>query len=227
MFQTKIKISIIKACFAVSMVLCFYYLSTTHFEFMLSLFHYMKFNLSSISYTLIRLVQIIFSIILSVPAILFDRVKGIKFCLYLIGALYITGSSWIIYYIAQNPVSMLSDLAATKQFLQMNALNFGYLIWDSFDGFSVLFSLVEAALYFAMGYYIDKRKRKPVIIYCISLLLNIAFPFLYVYIISGVGEFSTMWLQKNTVLFTAQLFIAVGLIIAASSRRLWEEIIWE
>lgn len=226
MFQRKIEMAVMTSCFAISVVFCLYYLSTTHFEFMLALFHYMKFNISSVSYTLFRFAQILMAIFLLVPKIKLEKAKRLKYIMYIMGILYITGSTWIIYFLANNPISMLGDIDATTQYLKLNALNFGYLIWDSYDGFSILFSLIEAGLFIAMGYYIDKRRRKPITLYWISLALSMGLPFLYVYVISGTGAFSSMWLQKNIVLFVAQAFMGAGLTVAGRHRMLWEEVIW-
>ena len=227
MFQTKMKLITVKGLFAISAAFCVYYLSTTHFEFMLSLFHYMKFNLSSVSYTLLRLLQVLFPIFLLVPEKGINKAHLLKYTALAIGILYILGSSWIIYYLAANPMSMLSNFEFTKEFLQLNALNFGYLVWDSYDGYSVLFSLIEAAVYILLAFSISVRRRKTIAIYWISAILSIAMPFLYVFVISGIGKFSSMFLQKNTILFVAHIFTGAGLIVAGSDRRMWEDTVWQ
>lgn len=227
MFQTKMKMIVIRGCFAVSAAFCVYYLATTHFEFMLSLFHYMKFNLSSISYTLIRILQVMLPIFLLSPEKFVNKPQLLKYTLYSIGMLYILGSSWILYYMTDNQISQLGNLEFTKDYLQLNALNFGYLVWDAYDAFSVLFSFIEAAVYIALAYHVARVRRKTIILYIASVILSFALPFVYVYLILGTGEFSAMFLQKNTVLLISQIFMGAGLVIAGSSRRLWQAAVWE
>lgn len=223
----KMKLTVIKGCFALSAALCIYYLATTHFEFMISLFHYMKFNLSSISYTLLRFFQILLPIFAFVPEKFTDKSRVLQIVLYAIGILYITGSSWIVYCLAANPVSSLGNVEFMRQYLQLNALNFGYLVWDSYDVFAVLFSVIEAALYIACAYSISRVRRRTVVLYVTLTVLSLSLPFLYVYLILGTGEFSTMFLQKNTVLIVSQILMCVGFAVAGTSRRLWETAIWE
>jgi len=226
MFQENMKKAVIDICMVISVFFALYYFTTTHFDFMVSLFHYRMFNLSAISYTIIRFVQLLIPIFFLVPRFKLSKVRTLKKLFYLMGILYVTGSSWIVNFIIDNPITMLGDLNATHEYLQAHALNFGYLIWDAYDLFGILFSLIQAALYFVLGYYIDKRRRRPLKIYWATLICSIVLPYLYVYVISGIGAFSSMWLQKNIVLFASGLFSAVGLTVAATSRGMWGEVIW-
>lgn len=221
------KMAVIKGCFAVSAAFSLYYFATTHFEFMLSLFHYMKFNLSSISYTLIRILQVLFPVILFVPEKFTDKPSTLKVMLLLTGILYITGSSWILHCLFDSSFPGFGDTEAVKQYLQLNALNFGYLMWDSYDIFSVVFSLIQAAVHIALANCIACVRRKTIALYVTTTVLNILFPVLYVFVILGTGEFSSMFLQKNTVLIVAELFLCAGFLIAGTSRRLWEAVVWE
>ena len=90
----------------------------------------------------------------------------------------------------------------------------------------VLFSFIQAVVYFFIGYYISKSKSKTVTLFWLSLVLSILLPFIYVYLISGRGEFTSMWLQKNVVLFGSEILIASGLTIAKNSNGLWGDVVW-
>lgn len=226
MFQNNLKRILIDACFAIAIVFNIYYLATTHFSFMLSLFHYKMFNIPAISYTLMRFLYILLPVFLLVPEVSMEKVKRIKYSFYAMGLFYLLGNTWIIYFLIDNPASMLSDTEALHNYLQLAALNFDYLVWDSYDLYGILFSTIEAALFFVLGYYIDKRRRKSVQLYWLTLVCSVLLPVIYVFLLSDAGSFSSMWLQKNTVLFTSGIFLGAGLSIASTSHSLWGDVIW-
>lgn len=188
---------------------------------MLSLFHYRMFNLSALAYTFMRLVYILMPIFFLVPSFAAEKAKRLKIIFYLMSALYILGNSWIIYFLADNPVSALGNINEMKIYLQQNALNFDYLVWDSYDLYGILFSTIEAVIYFFTGYYIEKDSKKTTKFYWASLICSILLPLLYVFVLSGVGEFSSMWLTKNTVVFTSGIFMGIALQLLSGSQYLW------
>lgn len=227
MFQTKMKLFVIKACFAISALFCIYYFTTTHFEFMLSLFHYFKFNVSSISYTLLRPLQVVFAIVLFVPEKKLNKPKLLKYITLAIGIIYITGSSWIIYFLRDNPLSALKDTTFTSEYLQLHALNFGYLVWGTYDIYSIIFSILEALIYILLSDCIACKRRKTIVVFWISVFLGMVLPFIYIFAIHGTDNFSYQFLPKNTILFTSQIFMGAGLTVAGSTRQLWKETIWK
>ena len=228
MFQDSIRRFVIDLCFVFAIVFNFYYLSTTHFEFMISLFHYQMFNISALSYTFMRFVYMVLPVFLLVPALHGNKPLTLERSFYLLGILYILGSTWIIYFLFQNPISMLwTDPEATKEFLQLNALNSDYLIWDSYDLFGILFSLIQAALYISVGYFITRNRKTTVKLFWISVITSMLLPALYVSLSPTVDTFSSLWLKKNTVLFASGIFTAAGLTIASSSRGMWSEMLWQ
>lgn len=226
MFQDNIKRITLTISFVISIALSLYYLATTHFSFMLSLFHYQMFNSSAIAYTLMRFVYVLVPILIFVPQLKIEKVKRIKYTFYILGILYLVGSTWIFYFFADNSLSAFSDMESVKNYLQMHALNFDYLVWDSYDLWGPVFSVIQAVLYFLFGYAIDKQRKRAILFYWLSLIVSIVFPFIYVFGISGTGSFSSLWLQKNIVLFTAGVFTGAGLHIASTSRAVWIETIY-
>lgn len=226
MFNNKIRRILVDACFAIAIFFNIYYLFATHIPFMMSLSHFLMYNISSVSYTIMRFLYILIPVFLLVPPIRGEKIKRIKFSLYLMGILYILGSTWIFYFLADNPLSLLQDRDATYQYLQAHALNADYLVWDSYDLYGILFSMIEAALYIAAGYFIDKRRRVPVRLYWLTVIMSVLLPFIYVFGISGVGSFTELWLQKNVVIFASGIFTAVGLTLASKSRSVWSDVVW-
>lgn len=225
MFEENLKRITATFFFVVALVFNLYYLKTTHFEFMLSLFHYRMFNASALAYTVMRFAYILLPIFFVVPALAIEKVKRLKITFYIIAVMYIIGNSWIIYFLAENPFSMFNDMYAVMDYLQLNALNFDYLVWDSYDLYGILFSTVEAVIYWFVGYYIDKDAKKATTFYWVSLILSIILPFIYVFVLSGIGSFSSMWLRKNTVIFTSGIFMGISLQIASTSQRLWYNLV--
>lgn len=227
MFEENLKKIAANFFFAVAILFNLYYLKTTQFEFMVSLFHYRMFNVSALAYTFMRLLYILLPIFLLVPPLLVEKSKRLKYTFYAIGVMYLLGNTWIIYLLADNPSSILSNIDELKNYLQMNALNFDYLVWDSYDLYGILFSTIEAVVYFAIGYQVERNSEKMITFYWIGLALSILLPFVYVFLISGEGVFSSMWLQKNTVIFASGIFMGIGLQLASKSKRLWATMIME
>ena len=161
-----------------------------------------------------------------VPRLKMRKIMRLKIAFYIIGALYMLGNTWIFYFLKDNPASMLKDIDALKVYLSSAALNFDYLVWDSYDLYGIFFSTLEAVLYFALGYFVDKKRKTTVKIFWAMLFFCIVLPFIYVYLISGTRAFSSLWLQKNTILFAAGIFMGAGLTIASTSHHLWGSLIW-
>lgn len=226
MFKASLKRILVDACFFIAIFFSFYYLATTHFSFMLSLFHYRMFNLPAISYTLMRFVYILLPVFLLVPPLRTTKIRRIKVSLYFMGILYLIGNTWIFYFLRDNPMSAMSDYNLLEQYLRLNALNFDYLVWDTYDMYGILFSTIQAALYILLGYHIGRRRKHALLFYWLTVACSILFPVIYVYLISNIGEFSSQWLQKNTVLFAASIFMGVGLTIARTSRGIWDNVIF-
>lgn len=228
MFQENIKRIIIDMCIVFAILLSIYYLATTHVEFMISYFHFRLLNVSAISYTLMRCLYLMLPLLLLVPNNRhgLPKIKRLKYLFYAFSILYLLGSTWLIHYLADNPISSFADFEYTYSYLQGNALVFDYLVWDVYDPWGVLFSFVQAIIYFLLGHYISKSKTKTVILFWISLALSVLLPFLYIYLISSREFFTSMWLQKNVVLFASGLLIATGLTIARSSSGLWGDVVW-
>lgn len=226
MFQDNIKRVTTSICFALAIVFSMYYLATTHFSFMLSLFHYQMFNSSAIAYTLMRFVYVLLPILIFVPHLKMEKILRIKYTFYLLGILYLIGSTWVFYFFSDNTLAAFRDMDAVKEYLQLRALNFDYLVWDSFDLWGPVFSLIQAASYFVLGYFTDKDRHTVAKLYWVALAVSILLPFIYVYIISGIGSFSSLWLRKNIVLFTAGIFTGAGIQVASTSRMVWGETLW-
>lgn len=228
MFQDSMRRFAIDLCFVFAIILNFYYLSTTHFEFMVSLFHYQMFNISAIAYTLMRFVYMILPVFLLVPAIKGNKPKKLEKTFYLLGILYVLGSTWIIYFLFQNPISLLwTDPAAAKDFLQINALNSDYLIWDAYDLFGILFSFIQAAVYITIGHFITRNRKVTVKLFWLSVAISIFLPAIYVSLSPISTGFSSLWLRKNTVLFASGVFTGAGMTLASSSRGMWSEMLWQ
>ena len=228
MFQENLKRIIIDMCIVFAILLSIYYLATTHVEFMISLFHFQMINVSAISYTLMRSLYLLLPLLLLVPQSRhgIPKIKKLKWVFYLFGIFYILGTTWAIHYLIDNPISSFADFDFTHDYLQSNALVFDYLVWDTYDLWGVLFSFIQATVYFLIGHYISKSKTKTVILFWISLILSILLPFIYVYLLSGRDAFTSMWLQKNVVLFASGLLTASALTIARNSSGLWGDVVW-
>lgn len=225
MFETKVKEFMIYLCLFIALMLNLYYLSNTHFEFMLSLSHFRMFNVSALSYTFMRLIYAFLPLFLLIKEYHWKKCNVLRTVFYAMGILYFLGSSWVIYLMADGKISLLNNLPELRAYLSSKALNFDYLVWDTYDLYGILFSLIQGISYILLASFIQSRRKISIRLFWLTVANSIILPFLYVFVISGNGQFSTLWLQKSTFLFLSGVFSGVALTVAGTSRFLWADII--
>ncbi len=226
MSETKLKRFCINFCLIAAILFSLYYLYDTHFTFMLSLFHYKMLNSSSVSYTIMRFLYVLLPIFIMVPPLYMEKINRVKISFYLLGILYFVGTTWIFYFLRDHPLSYLENTVAVQGYLQLRALNFDYLIWDLYDLWGPIFSIITGSIYIALGYFIDKRVDIAVLLFWLTTIISVALPFLYNYVIAGINDISILWLRKNTIIFISGFLMNIATTIMATSERLWGDYIW-
>ena len=224
----------------------FFYTYNVFMDFLISLFHFEGTrNLSSIVYCIQRSLQIVIPIIMLTIFKNFSKIKIFKVIFFVMGCCYIVANTWIINYVIDNSFMDLVYASIPRwfsngelgqvienswnnvySFQYNNAMVFDYLIWDSYDLWAVLFSIIQGILYICLSIDLDTSRPRVLRKFLLILFLSIAFPWGYNLFVQKNWIFSAAWAQKNIVLVFESFFIFIALNIAATSRNFWHDVLW-
>ena len=126
-------------------------------------------------------------------------------------------------------IGSVGDLITYRFFIGYNFSEgdavFVNILWNMPNLLGVLFSLIIAVLYIALGIQIRYKRRVSYILYLVIFLLSALAPFLYTYIATGYLPRET-WIKKAAFIIPEQLLILISLSICVTSRELWVKHIW-
>ncbi|MDY3927947.1 MAG: hypothetical protein SOZ34_01115 [Clostridia bacterium] len=246
MFSPYLKRILIDICLGVALLIGLYYFKINFIDFLISLFHFNdKVNISSLVYCIQRCIFVIIPLIMLSSNSKFPKAAILKYFFIIIGVCYILANTWIFPFLKDNSFSTLLTASiprifandalraqideATSQcylFQYNNAYVFNYLIWNSYDLFAVLFSIIQGVLYIQLGLNFFGHKsyvvRKFIIISVVSLVL----PLLYTFLIRMDFSIPYEWGTRNILLLFEALFIIIAMHLASSSKAFWSDVMY-
>ena len=174
-----------------------------------------------------------------------SKIKIFKFMFYAIGICYLLGNSWVLYYIIDNsPIdliigsipkwfakgefgnSIIESWSRLVRFQYDNVLVFNYLVWDSYDLISFLFSTVQGILYIKLAKNFDTSRIKVMKNLILVSALLLVLPWVYNIIFRARWIFTGEWANRNILLLFESFFMVFALNIAATSRNFWHDVLW-
>ncbi len=246
MLSPYLKRIVIDALLFVAFGMGVFYVYKVFLDFLISLFHFEGTrNLSSIAYCAYRALYILIPLIMLTISKKISKMSVFKSIFMVIGICYLVSNTWIInYMIDNNPIDLLygsipkwfskGELGEimTSSWDKMhlyqfdNAMVFNYLVWDTYDLFGVLFSIIQGVLYIQLSLILDTSRLRIMRKFTLIVVLSILIPLLYNMFIRGQWFYSSTWLNKNILMIFENVFILVALNLAASSRNFWHDVLW-
>lgn len=172
-------------------------------------------NGQTVGYLAYSVLLMLFPIILLFGAPAISKPKALRILFYAFAAVLLVGTA--------------SDLITYKFFLDYTFMEghtvFVNIMWNMPNVWGVLFSLVIAALYALLAYWIKKRRKISYYLYLSIFILSTAIPFIYTYLTSGALPRDS-WMQKAVLIIPEQFLILISLSVCASSRSLWKKHVW-
>ena len=209
------------AMFWLAVLSMIFYIVIKFFPFLKSISFYKKINVSSITYILIRVAQILIPIVFVLPCDWYKQYIG---KITLISYLYSIASFFLFF-------GMVADV------FSYNLLG-GYvddgsnpillkLLWNVTDKSGVVYCLIAGILYLLMSKKIAGHKKDVVIIQALTFVSICILPLL-ASIISGniLTDSWYLWFGKNIYIFISNLFMLIGFILSSTSRWVWGTVIW-
>lgn len=230
----------------VAFILGMFYCRKDFLDFLISLFHFSnKVNISSMAYIIQRAVFVFVPMIMITTKTKIPKQTIIKIMFIIMGICYFAGNLWIIYYLAENGFSGSSfanlwygsfpDWATNEtveaaknalyQFQYNNAFVFNYIMWDSYNLFGIVFSLIMGLLYLRFAIRIGGHMRKVCRRYLAIALFAIIVPIAYNAVFKLYFPFSALWGEKNILLVFSTVFVYIAMKISSSSRTFWGDIL--
>ncbi len=219
--QPLVKISIIAAIICSAL-----YVKYVFFDFILSLIYFLKINVPSIAYTVLRITAILCPLILVTPfSREINRVLKFRVMYFIMGICYLLGNTWVIYFLIKNPFSALFDINQLILVQRSDALVLNYLVWNCITVWSLLFSTVQGILYLILSKKIAGHRKEVLILNGIIIAISIFLPIVYSLFDPTLSYID--WIRKDIFVLLSQLFVFLALILAATDRIDWGNFLWE
>ena len=110
------------------------------------------------------------------------------------------------------------------KFMEGDAI-FVNLMWNMPNIGGIIMSVIVATLYILLGKQIKRTRRLSYVLYVITFLTSHVPTFIYTFFATG-GLPRDTYLQKSLYVIAIQLLILGALTLAASSRSLWKQHVW-
>lgn len=197
------------------------YLALEFFPFITSIYAHRKINISTMSYTALRLLLVLTPLVIVLPSKVYriEKVKLLGKFFAFVSFLYFCGmvADILSYNIFGGYVDTGDDPIMVK------------MLCGHIGVGGIIFCFVQAAFYLLLSKNIKGHKKDVVLLFAGTYITYFALPLLMM-LITGVPFFTKewyVWLGKNAYLWVSNVFVLVGLAIATGSRRVWSEIIWK
>lgn len=216
------------SCTALALICAILNLAQSIFDTSLSLLFYQKANITSVLYVICHLLFSYIPLLLVTPVGKFPKAIILKYVLFGISACFLLGNVWVIYYIAQNGISGLftSKTLALELFQRDSALMFNYMFWDCYTALNVIFSLINAALFFICAITLTENTKIFTLSFSAATLISVIVPSIY-YIIQTGSQIGQNWALKNIAyLLGSQILVAIAFIGIKNSPRVSDAIFW-
>lgn len=246
MLSPYLKRILIDVLLVVALILGGLYVVEIFVDFLISLFHFEgTVNVSSIVYCVQRVLVILLPLVLLTAVNRLLKLKILQVVFFAIGICYLLANTWIINYMfTNNPMDLLygsipkwfyhGELGRTAQaawenlvtFQYDKAMVFNYLVWDSYDLWALIFSTLIGIMYIRLGLVLDMGRSKVLKRYLWINILLLVLPFIYNMLIRQRWMVSGTWATRNVFLVFEAFFVYAALVMAATSRTFWHDVLW-
>lgn len=217
------------------LMLALMHLTRFLFDMALSIVFYGKTNLTSIIYLICHLLIMYIPLLLLIPNLKTPKAIILKWIFRGISVCYLLGCSWIIFYMIDHS-TVLGIFTASPDDLytyQRNtALMFNYMTWNCYSLTNVLYSLIQAFLFFIVSESLFNHKAVFGFFLTVSTLFTIVVVAVYtIFSPEGISYADYgMRLSENFVntvfILGSQFLSSIALISISTSPRLWEKFLW-
>lgn len=211
----------------------FVHLTKFLFDMILSVAFFQKLNIPSFAFITAHFLMIYIPLFLMSPNSGKPKVLTLKWIFLAISICYVLGCTWVFYYMAENSFLELftEETYMLASYQYDKALMFNYMTWVCFSPLNVIFSLIQAALFFLMSKSITSHKAVFSLFMIISTCFALLIPAIYVVFRPELLEHSYSarlfdYFLDNLFLFGAQICTTIALFSISLSRRMWETTLW-
>lgn len=215
-------------CTALALICAILNLAQSIFDTSLSLLFYQKANITSVMYVLCHLLFSYIPLLLVTPIGKFPKAIILKYVFFGISLSFLLGNIWVIYFIAQNGLSNLFSFPTLtlEMFQRDSALMFNYMFWDCYTALNVVFSLINAILFFICAMTIEENPRIFTASFSLATLVSVVVPSIY-YILQSGTQIGQNWNLKNIAyLLCSQIFVTIAFLGIRKSTRVQDAIFW-
>ncbi len=213
-----------KGLIALAVILWIPYLAIEFIPFIRSAMEYEKINLSTMSYSALRVMLVLVPIIMIVPEKLYFKVMNLKkiklLSRWFIGIAFFFFTGVVVDIMSYNVFGGYQDFGEDPIYIKM--------LWGSVSLWGITFCVLQCICYLVLWRKINGHKKQAVIAFAVTYALYMILP-----ILSGVltgADFTVnpwnIWLSKNIWFFLTNALVLAGLIVSAQSRRVWSSLIW-
>jgi len=204
------------------------------FVLVLSIAFYRKANLSSISFVAARLIMIYIPLLLISPNIKIPKAFILRKIFLIVSVLYLLGCSWPIFYMIEKGSFLAlftDDINYIADFQYNSAMMFNYMTWICFSPLNVVFSLIQAFLFYVMAESIVSYKAVFSITALVSTIFSIVIPVAFILfrfepLISLFSGRLLGYFYDNLFFFGTQICTTAALIAISKSSTLWDKYLW-
>lgn len=215
MFYQMVKRVAIDVCefMALLLGLLFFYFKMYSFVHAAVMLGYV--NGQTISYMIYAILLVLLPIVLLVCFRRLNKASILRLMFYAFAAVILVGTVFdVITY------NWFNDY----MFIEGDAI-FVNLLWNMPNMYGVVHSVIMAILYIALGKQIKRKRRLSLILLIVIFILSNIPPVIYAFVTSGTWPRET-YLQKSIYVLAIQIFLLAAFSIAATSRSLWKQHIW-
>ena len=220
-------------CVILGLISGLVHLTNFLFDMVLSVAFFQKLNVPSFAYIIAHLLMIYIPLFLISPNTKIPKAITLKWLFLAIAVCYLLGCTWIFYYIADNSFTKLftEETYILASYQYDKALMFNYMTWICFSPLNVIFSLIQALLFFFMSESITRHKAVFSLFLLISTTMTLVIPAFFVVFRPELLEQSYNarlfdYFLNNVFLFGVQVCTTIALFSIACSRRMWETFLW-
>ncbi|MBQ7793448.1 MAG: hypothetical protein IJ366_02905 [Clostridia bacterium] len=214
---------IVRVLFVVALVMLIPYLAIEFFPFVRSIFAHNKINMSTVCYTFLRIALLGIPIIITMPSKPYkkwiEKTDLLSKWFAVTSFLFFTGLVADI--MSYNIFGGYEDLGEDPVMLKM--------LWGNIGINGLVFCFVQGLGYLFLWKKIKSHKKDVVLLFAATYALYLIMPFAFM-IITHI-PFGTdawhIWFDKNIWFYISNVFFLAGLIVCATTRRAWSEIIWK
>ncbi|MEE0944343.1 MAG: hypothetical protein UIM24_02680 [Clostridia bacterium] len=208
--------------FGLGIVALIPYLALELFPFVTSIQAHHKINISTVCYTLLRLMLVVIPVVIILPSRVYrSKIEKTN----LLGKVFALVSFFFFF-------GMVADIMSYNIFGGYADFGNDPVMIKMLCGYigigGIVFCFLQGVFYLLLSKKINGHKKDVVLLFAIAYLTYLVLPFVLMSI-NDIQLFTKdwyTWFGKNVFLWLSNMFVLVGLIIATGSRRMWGQLIW-